>query len=180
MNELREYQIPFVGMKLGLHHFNFELEETFFSHFEGSEVSKGKVFIDLEFDKKERLFVLKFDVSGSITTECDRCGQEFDLPIHGNHTLYVKLGDKREEDVDNEEVIWIPESKSVLDLAEIIYEFVHLTLPIQRTHPDLRDGKPGCDPEILKLLASEDEVAGEDDNSNKDPRWDILNNLNTN
>ncbi len=179
MNELREYQIPFVGMKLGLHHFNFELEEQFFSHFEGSEVSKGKVFIDLEFDKKERLFVLKFDVSGTISTDCDRCGQPFDMPIHGNHILYVKLGDKREEDVDNEEVIWIPESESVLDLAEIIYEFVHLSLPIKRIHPDLRNGEPGCDPEILKLLGSMPDET-ENNEENKDPRWDILNNLNTN
>lgn len=179
MNELREYQIPFVGMKLGLHHFNFELEEQFFSHFEGSEVSKGKVFIDLEFDKKERLFVLKFDVSGTISTDCDRCGQPFDMPIHGNHILYVKLGDKREEDVDNEEVIWIPESESVLDLAEIIYEFVHLSLPIKRLHPDLRNGEPGCVPEILKLLGSMPDET-DNNNENNDPRWDILNNLNTN
>jgi uncharacterized metal-binding protein YceD (DUF177 family) len=180
VNELREYQIPFVGMKLGLHHFNFELEDTFFSHFEGSEISQGKVFIDLEFDKKERLFVLNFDVSGSVLSECDRCGQAFDLPIHGNHTLYVKLGDKREEDVDNEEVIWIPESDSVLELAEVIYEFVHLSLPIKRTHPDLKDGSPGCDPEILKLLGTEPDETNENINDNKDPRWDILNNLNTN
>lgn len=175
MKELQEYQIPFVGLKLGIHHFNFELDDLFFSRFESSLVNKGKVFIDLEFDRKDRLFVLNFDVSGSVAAECDRCGQPFDLPIHGNYTLYVKLGDKREEDADNEDVIWIGESDSVLDLSEMMYEFIHLSLPIKRVHPESADGKLGCDPEIIKLLGSED---GE--HHDTDPRWDILKNLNNN
>jgi len=174
VSELREYQIPFVGMKLGVHHFNFELEESFFSHFESSLVKESKIFVDLEFDKKDRLFVLNFDISGSIMTDCDRCGQQFDLPIHGNYILYVKHGDKREEDADNEDVIWIPDNESMVELSETIYEFVHLSLPIKKTHPDLPNGDMGCDQEILKLLGIMDE------NQNKDPRWDILNNLNTN
>lgn len=175
MKDLREYQIPFVGLKLGVHHFNFVLEEDFFRHFENSLVKQGQVFVDLEFDKKDRLIVLNFDVSGSIVTECDRCGQQFNLPIHGNHTMYVKIGDRREEDVDNEEVVWIGEGESVLDLSEMIYEFVHLSLPIRKTHPDTKEGLPGCDPEILKFLASEEQLKHD-----KDPRWDILNNLNSN
>ncbi len=175
MNEMREYQIPFVGLKPELHHFNFELDASFFSHFEGSQVTQGKVFIDLAFDKKDRLFVLNFDVSGSVGTDCDRCGQPFELPIHGNYTLFVKVGDKREEDADNDDVIWIAESESVLDVSEMIYEFVHLSIPIKRAHPLDRNGIPGCDPEIIKLLGTHDEV-----NNEKDPRWDILNNLNSN
>ncbi len=174
LNDLREYQIPFVGLKPGVHHFNFELDDLFFGHFPESQVQQGKIFVDLALDKKERLIVLNFDISGSIVTDCDRCGQLFDLPIHGNYTLYVKIGDKREEDVDSEEVIWIPESASVLDIAEPMYEFIHLSVPMGKVHPDTRDGVPGCDPEILKLLKKDDD--GED----SDPRWDILKNLNIN
>lgn len=177
LKDLREYQIPFVGLKEGVHHFNYELDDVFFRHFPESQVQEGKVFVDLALDKKERLFVLNFDISGTIKTDCDRCGQPFDLPIHGNYTMYVKLGDKREEDVDNEEVVWIPDSESILDVSEIIYEFVHLSVPMLKVHPDTKEGLPGCDPEILKLLSEEEEAPGEQDN---DPRWDILNNLNIN
>lgn len=164
-------------MKLGVHHFNFELDESFFSHFESSLIKQSKVFIDLEFDKKDRLFVLNFDVSGTVLSDCDRCGQPFDFPIHGNYTLYIKLGSQREEDVDNEDVMWVADNESVVDLAETIYEFVHLSLPIKKAHPFLPDGKPSCDPEIVKLLGNEE--AGNEQQDN-DPRWDILNNLNTN
>ncbi len=175
MKDLRAYQIPFVGLKLGEHHFNFVLESSFFSHFEESLVNEGQVFVDLTFDKKERLFVLNFDISGSIKSECDRCGQPFDLPIHGNYTIYVKVGDEREEDKDNEDVVWISEGDSMVDVAEMIYEFVHLSLPIKKTHPDLKNGEPGCDPEIIKLLG-----IAEAEKKDIDPRWDILKNLSKN
>ena len=177
MNDLREYQIPFVGLKPGVHHFNYELDDVFFGHFPESQVQRGKVFVDLALDKKERLFVLNFDISGSVASDCDRCGQPFDLPIHGNYTLYVKVGDKREEDKDNEEVLWIPESESILDISGPMYEFIHLSLPMVKVHPDTREGLPGCDPEILKLLNSSEE---EEKKEEHDPRWDILNDLNIN
>ncbi len=175
MKELREYQIPHIGLKEGMHHFNFEIGEAFFSHFDESQVHQAKIFVDLALDKKERLYVLNFDVSGSIHEECDRCGQQFDLPIHGNYTIYVKIGAAREEDADSEEVIWISEGDALLDLSEIIYEYIHLSIPMQITHPDRPDGSPGCDPEILKLLGSHEEEKTE-----TDPRWDILNKLNKN
>jgi len=179
-NDLREYEIPFVGLKQGVHHFNYELDDVFFGHFPESQVQQGKVFVDLALDKKKRLFVLNFDVSGSISTDCDRCGQPFDLPIHGNYTIYVKLGDKREEDVDSEEVVWIPDSESILDISEMVYEFVHLSVPMLKAHPDKAGGVPGCDPEILKLLGQEEEGSQDEKGPDPDPRWDILNNLNIN
>ncbi len=166
-----------MGLKPGIHHFNYELGDVFFGHFPESQVKRAKVFVDLALDKKERLFVLNFDISGSVATDCDRCGQPFDLPIYGNYTLYVKVGDKREEDKDNEEVMWIPESESQLDVSGPMYEFIHLSLPMVKVHPDTREGKPGCDPEILKLLETSDETEHKEDH---DPRWDILNDLNIN
>jgi uncharacterized metal-binding protein YceD (DUF177 family) len=175
LKELREYQIPHAGLKDGVHHFNYEIGPGFFTHFEGSQISEARIFIDLAFDKKDRLFVLNFDISGSIRTECDRCGQPFDLPVHGNHTIYVKVGDAREEDVDSEEVVWISEGEAILDVSGMIYEFIHLSIPMHITHPDRPDGSPGCDPEILKLLSSPD-----GDQSGTDPRWNLLDKLNKN
>lgn len=158
-------------MKTGIHHFNYELNENFFSHFESSLVNKSRIFADLTFEKKERLFILNFDISGSIATECDRCGQDCDLAVHGNHTLFVKLGDMRKEDEDNEEVIWIPENEVVLNIAELLYEFIHLSIPMHRVHPEKPNGVSGCDPEIIKHI-------GEKHAENTtDPRWEVLKKL---
>ncbi|MBC8047802.1 MAG: DUF177 domain-containing protein [Fimbriimonadaceae bacterium] len=174
VKELREYIIPFLGLKNGVHHFNYEIDTTFFTHFEASLVHESKLFADVTLDKKERLFILNFDISGTIKAECDRCGQEFDMPIHGNHSIFVKIGDKREEDENNEEVIWIDEVESSLNIAEMLYEFIHLSIPIKKNHLDNPDGTAGCDPEILKHIGEHQEA------NNIDPRWEILNKLNKN
>lgn len=174
MKVQREYIIPFIGLKEGLHHYNYEIKKEFFSHFEDSQVQECSLFADVAFDKKERLFILNFDISGTIESECDRCGQIFQLPVHGNHTLYVKIGDLREEDENNEDVIWLNESESNLDVSEMLYEFIHLSIPIRKIHPDRADGTEGCDPEILKRLTENKPL------HEQDPRWDVLNKLSNN
>jgi uncharacterized metal-binding protein YceD (DUF177 family) len=40
----------------------------------------------------------------------------------------------------------------VLDISGWLYEFVMLSIPLQRVHPDKENGEPGCNPEIIKLL----------------------------
>ena len=59
-------------------------------------------------------------------------------------------GEKEKEDEDD--VVFIPRSETVLDVAEWIYEFIMLSIPIQHIHPDKEDGSEGCNPEALKLL----------------------------
>ncbi len=174
MKELREYQIPFIGLKNEVHHFNYEIDERFFANFEESLVKRAKVFIDISFDKKDRLFILNFDVSGSIETDCDRCGETFNLPIHGNYSLYVKIGEMPTDNSIDEDVIWIAEGASVLDVAESIYDFIHLSIPMKKTHLNKTDGTLGCNQEILKKLGLHD------DQQEADPRWDILKSLTKN
>lgn len=171
MRGLNQYVIPFAGMKNGVFHFNYEVDGRFFEHFPDSLVADCQIFVDLTFDKKDRLFVLNFDVSGTVASECDRCGGDFDLPIHGFHTLFVKVGEAPAEEAEEEDIMWIGEHDSELDLSAWIYEFIHLTLPFRKVHPDLPNGLPGCDEKILaKLAQPEDQDKG-------DPRWDKLRNL---
>lgn len=170
---MREYRIPFIGLKKDVHHFNFKVDDAFFEHYPDSLIKHGKIFCDIDFDKRDRLFILNFDISGSITTDCDVCGQQFQLPIHGNHTQYIKIGSVPEEtSLSDEDVIWIPESESILDLSDMLYEFIHLSLPIRHVHPIKSDGTSGCDPEILKLLNSTKQ-----EQDNPDPRWAVLKNI---
>jgi uncharacterized metal-binding protein YceD (DUF177 family) len=169
----REYKIPFVGLKEGLHHFNFTLDEAFFNQFPDSLIKNCRLFADISFEKKSRLFILSFDFSGVVATSCDRCGEDFDLPLHGLHTLYVKLTEpegNEEEDID---VVWLDEHASEVDLNPWLYEYAHLSIPFSKVHPDLPDGSPGCDPAILALLGNQ-----KDDTETTDPRWDKLKNLN--
>lgn len=170
MKDLREYRIPFVGLKNGEHHFNYEVDSQFFTFFPDSQVHEGRIFADLTFDKKERLFILNFDISGTVDAICDICGQDFKLPIHGNYTQYIKTGEEPEQATnEDEDVMWIAENESILNVSNLIYEFIHLSLPMQIKHPDKANGDAGCNPEILHILKNL-----KTEKEETDPRWEVL------
>ena len=70
-------------------------------------------------------------------------------------------------------LLLLPADEHELDLKQYIYEYIHLALPIKRVHPDDKNGKSTCDPEMLKKL-KEHIVNNENEN---DPRWDELKKL---
>jgi hypothetical protein len=41
MKALKAYTIPFVGLKLGEHHFDYDIDNTFFHKFEYNEFNAG-------------------------------------------------------------------------------------------------------------------------------------------
>jgi uncharacterized metal-binding protein YceD (DUF177 family) len=85
----------------------------------------------------------------------------------------VKFG----EDIstDDADVIYISTDEHELDLRQHLYEFIHLALPIRRVHPADKDGKIGCNPEMIKKL--NELLIDEDKQNNTDPRWDELKKL---
>ncbi len=169
MDYFKQFVIPFSGLKQGIHHFEFGIDDTFFEHFEYSEIRKGSLAVRLDLEKEEKLLVLMFSFEGIITMPCDRCFEPVDLPLSGSDHLVVKFGEGYYEEKEDLQVI--PEGQSQLDISPFIYEFVHLHLPARRVHPEDPDGNSMCDPEILKKL---DELT---DRHAPDPRWDVLNDL---
>ena len=61
MVHIRDYQIPWVGLKNGEHNFHFEIDESFFTYFDHAEIKRCDIHIDLKFQKSEHLFILKFE-----------------------------------------------------------------------------------------------------------------------
>jgi uncharacterized protein len=166
---LDEFIIPFSGLKQGLHTFDFEVNDKFFACFENSEVTKGKLNIALEMDRKAVLLLLTIKLSGYVTVMCDRCGDDFDMPLTGSQSIVVKIGN--EEGESDEDVIYLSLKDNEINVAHTIYETISLSLPFNRKHPD---GK--CNKEALKKIKL---FSGEDLNKSEtiDPRWDALKQL---
>lgn len=169
MNYLKDFVIPFAGLKLGNHTFEFNVDEKFFSCFEGSELGKSKIKVTADMEKSERMLVFSFRIIGVTEVACDRCAGEFDIVIDGEETLIVKFGEEAgEEDAD---VIVLPHNETKIDLSGIIYDYINLLVPFRRIHPDREDGTQGCDPEMLaRLEAMKPPMPA-------DPRWETLKNL---
>ena len=178
MKGLREYEIPFVGLKIGVHTFNYEINGKFFSHFEDSPISECDVNVRLEFDKKETLFILNFFIDGEVAVECDRCLAPFRKEIFGDFVCYVKFTDNPDEIPSDDEILYISRDESHIDVSQLIYEYINICLPIQRIGCKEPGKDPKCNLEVLKFLLEQPKPEVKEEKP--DPRWDALKKLNKN
>ena len=172
MKSLKEYSIKFKGLKDGIHVFNYEVDDRFFEKFEKSEVEKADITIKLTLNKRPQYLELDFDLAGIVNVQCDRCLDYFNLPIEYQGRLYVKfVSEATEVHDETSDMVVMSQGESELNIAQYIYEFIILSLPYQRVHPDDENGESMCNEEMLKRL--EDYEIDESDNS-IDPRWEKL------
>ena len=93
--------------------------------FENSEVKDADLDISVDIDNEEFEIVVKCEIEGSVTVICDRCLEDLVLPVSTSF----------EED-------------ETLDLNQDIYDYVCISLPMRRVHPD---GE--CNEETTKYLS---------------------------
>lgn len=158
-----EFLIPFVGLKIGKHLFDFEVGNSFFESMEYSIIEQGNVKVTLELDKKETMMIALFHAEGIINTLCDRCNTPMDLEIDGGYKLIYKFG--LEEEEDEMLVVLHPDSYQI-DIANPIYELITTQLPLRVLHDE---GE--CDEEMWELL-QQHIVNPEDEEDLDDEDWD--------
>ena len=171
MNPEIDTTIQFSGLKTGKYTYDYRLDRTFFERFENEELCDGEVFFQVEMEKSERMLMFFFSFHGEIKTTCDRCLGEMKVPVEGTEQLCVKFSDT--ETSENEDVLILPEGAHQIDLAQWMYEYVAVAMPMQKVHPE---GE--CDPEMLKYITEEErEEEGVNADGETDPRWDALKQL---
>jgi len=173
----KEYIIQFVGLAIGEHEFEFNVGNKFFENLDYSEIKQGNIKVKLTLIKQSTMMVLQFAVSGTVKMNCDRCSMEFDMPINGDYKLIVKVGGHEVGDEDDD-IISIAANEHELDLSQFIYEYIMLSLPLKRVHPDDKKGNPTCDKEMLKKLNNY--LTEKSDEEPSDPRWEGLKNIKLN
>lgn len=166
MEYLKQFVIPYTGLGLGHHEYEFTIGNTFFESIEYAEIQRGNILVNIDLEKTERMLIFLFDISGTINVDCDRCLEPLDIPIQVHERLIVKFGDEYVE--ESEEMIIIPVGEHQFNIAHLLYEYISLSLPYQRFHPDDENGEPTCDPEFLRKL---EELKPE---NHTDPLWDKL------
>ena len=172
MNFRREYEIAFVGLKPGVHNYEFLIDDKFFAHYEKQDFSNCKAVVKLQLDKKNGFMLLKFDVDGAVDLNCDRCGNPLTLQLWDEFKVMVKLVDNPDEMNEQEEdpdVYYISRGESHLYLADWIYEFINLSIPLQKMCPPDEMGGPQCNKEVLAKL-SQTEIKNKEAN----PMWKAL------
>lgn len=176
MKPLKEFIIPFVGLKIGKHHFDYQIDKSFFQHFEYEDFNDVSIKTDLIFEKKSTLLELHFKISGTVNINCDISNEPYDQKIKGSFDLVVKFGDEYNDDY--EDILIIPHGEYEINVSQYIYELIILSVPAKRLHPGIKDGSLQSD--ILKKL---EELSPKDLETKKnksegiDPRWNTLKKL---
>jgi len=169
MNFRREFEIAFVGLKPGIHNYEYRVDDKFFSNYGNQDFTHCNAAIKLELDKKSSFMFLKFDIDGVADVNCDRCGNPLALRLWEEFKVMVKLVDNPDEMNEQEEdpdVYYISRSESHLHLADWIYEFINLSIPMQKMCPPDEVGGPQCNKEVLERLAKIEVKKDE-----KNPLW---------
>ena len=165
------------------------LDNQFFTNIGGEDIQKGKINTRLTISKKGNAFDFSFTFNGIVSVPCDRCLDDMDLPIETSAHLIVKLGKDYSEESD--EIVIIPESEGVINLAWFLYEFVALAIPIKHVHAPGKCNKQmtsklkkhltksSDDDQLFESDDSEDMIIGDNDSTEEktDPRWDVLKGL---
>jgi len=173
MDTLVEYLIPIIGLKIGSHSFDFQVDNAFFANFPDSLIEEGSFKVRLDIDKRLDLYEMNFSYEGTTKTACDRCLATVDFPIKGNSRMIVKFAEEFTEDVD---VIYIPIKTETLNVAKYIYEYLSLSVPYIKTFDCEAEEKQPCDTEMLAFLDKETKETKESIN-NPNPVWDQLKNI---
>nr|WP_294939582.1 DUF177 domain-containing protein [uncultured Flavobacterium sp.] len=173
MNNDKDFLIPFVGLKLGKHQFEYQIDKKFFEDFGYDEFNDVAIKVDVILDKKSTMLELAFKHKGTVNVPCDLTSEDFDLPIKGKLNLIVKFGDTYND--ENDELLVLPHGEFQVNVAQYIYEMIVLSVPTKRIHPGVKDGTLASEA-IQKLdeLAPKEEHKEEE---NIDPRWDKLKQL---
>jgi len=172
MEKISAFLIPFVGLKEGLHHFEFNINNEFFEIYNFFDFKKSDVKVHLAFEKKVNMLKLDFNASGKVTVPCDVTNEFFDLSVESDFNLIVKFGEI--ENYNDDELLILPHGSYQIDVAPYIYEMTVLSIPAKKVHPGIENGT--LKSEILEKLKNleprENPLSGQ-----TDPRWDKLKDL---
>lgn len=166
MNGRREFDIPFVGLKPGVHHYQYEITDKFFADYDQQDFTNCNATVKVSLEKNAGFMILKFDVGGSLEVGCDRCGNKLPLQLWDEFKIVVKLvedADVMNEQEDDPDVYYINRTESHLHLADWIFEFINLSIPMTRMCAASEIGGPYCNKEVLERLKK---LYPEDSNAN--------------
>ena len=167
-------------LPFGTHAVECHLDESFFNTEEQNEVRRANVDVNLKVTRKsENTYRLEIACTGTVTTACDRCLDDLDLPVDENYCLTVEqMGP--ELDDSNDELLIVPEDWRELDTAPLVRDTVLLAIPMTHCHENEED----CSAVMLNVLDShrvetvpDGEETTESETTGTDPRWEALRKL---
>ena len=174
---LKAFEIEIIKYTEGVHEIDFQIDDTFFSHFEENEIAeKGNLTTRVRLNIGANLIEADFFIKGKVQLTCDRSLEDFDHEVDLHETIIYKFGGEEKE--INEEVFMITRDTPSINIAQLVYEFILLSIPTKRIHPDYINELDNDDPSIQGgFIIIDREEENQETDERVDPRWAALKNL---
>ena len=176
MNSLDKYVIRLLNLKNKDYTFDFEVNSSFFENYENKLLEKGDFKVKVLLDKSETMLQFTFIIEGTAVLVCDRSLEEFDYPLSSKEKMIFKVGDHNEQ--INEELEMISRNSVEINIAQYIYEYISIALPMKRLHPRFQEEDDDADEMVLiyssKETETDEDAENEGDQEDIDPRWQAL------
>lgn len=156
-----DFVIPINGLTPGRTKFEWRVGKEFFVSFGNTEIIDADVLVSVEAEKATGYIGVDCDADGVLTVACDRCLADLEIQVCLSFKLSLKYEVQSDEDANDgdREVICLPPDNTDFDMSQIIYDYLCLSLPIQRFH---KDGE--CDCEVADRIGEDngtDEASAE-------------------
>jgi uncharacterized metal-binding protein YceD (DUF177 family) len=173
MKKLKEFFIPFSGLKLGKHEFEYTIDNTFFESFGYEEFNSSSVNLKATLNKMNTMMELDINASGSVNVNCDLTSEPYNQEIQSDLQLVIKFGEEYNDEDD--EILILPHGEYQFNIAQYVYEMLVLAVPQKRVHPGVLDGTLKSEAlDKLEELQPKETIETKQDT---DPRWDGLKKL---
>lgn len=174
MSKLKDFDIHILKLSDNIHEFEFQIDDSFFQMFDNALLEKGSLEAKVAVDKTSARLEFTFDIHGTIELICDRSLEPFKKTIASENTILFKFSDTYAELSDD--VYQIPHGEHKINVAQFIYEFISLEIPMRKLHPkfDLDEFEDEEDDDFIYTSGEAEEDIKEE---TIDPRWNELNKL---
>jgi uncharacterized metal-binding protein YceD (DUF177 family) len=181
MKTLKSFTINFASFPDGEHLFDYQVNNKFLKHFEAALVQEADIEVKLSLIKFLDSLEFNFEFQGTVLTACSVCTEAFDFPVEGTDQVIIKIVSEIPKQEDEFNIVYLKEGISSINIAEMLYEMLMLSIPIRTVHPVNEEGNYICNPDVLKYLEIDEDIEVSDEETNNDdninPIWDELKKL---
>lgn len=117
----------------------FEGDNDFFEALDQELIQKGNFKATVVLNKNETMIQMMYNITGTVELTCDRSLDLFNFPVDITQKMILKFSDHNEE--ITEELMLIDRNTQYINVAQDIFDFIGLQIPIKKLHPRFIKGE---------------------------------------
>ena len=163
------------GLRDGNHDFLFSLDSGFLTEFSRTFFDLPQLSVKVNLLTSETMIKADVKIEGKVELICDRSLDSFSHEIYESVIHFYKFGEEEKELSDELEII--SKERVFIDLDQLIYDTVALSLPSKKLHPrfQLENGDEDTD----GVIVYSSDLSGEETGPTETiaPIWEKLKDL---